>query len=77
MRIVFVRHGEPDYANDCLTDAGKVQAAQAAQRLRSEGISEIWSSPFGRAMIGKTVGDIVEVEAPVGTVQFEILSVEK
>ena len=34
-------------------------------------------SPFGRAMIGKTVGDIVEVEAPVGTLQFEILSVEK
>lgn len=34
-------------------------------------------SPFGRAMIGKTVGDTVEVEAPVGTLQFEILSVEK
>ena len=34
-------------------------------------------SPFGRAMIGKTVGDIVTVEAPVGAVQFEILSVEK
>ena len=34
-------------------------------------------SPFGRAMIGKIVGDIVNVEAPAGTVQFEILSVEK
>ena len=34
-------------------------------------------SPFGRAMIGKTVGDLVDVEAPAGTVQFEILSVEK
>ena len=34
-------------------------------------------SPVGRAMIGKTVGDVVEVEAPVGTVKFEILSVEK
>ena len=34
-------------------------------------------SPFGRAMIGKTAGDSVEVEAPVGTLQFEILSVEK
>ena len=34
-------------------------------------------SPFGRAMLGKTVGDIVNVEAPVGTVRFEILSVEK
>ena len=34
-------------------------------------------SPFGRAMLGKTVGDIVNVEAPVGTIRFEILSVEK
>lgn len=34
-------------------------------------------SPFGRAMVGKTVGDFVEVEAPVGTLQFEILSVER
>ena len=34
-------------------------------------------SPFGRAMLGKTVGDMVDVEAPVGTVRFEILSVEK
>ena len=34
-------------------------------------------SPFGRAMIGKTVGDTVEVEAPVGIVRFKILSVEK
>lgn len=34
-------------------------------------------SPFGRAMIGKHVGDIVEVDAPVGVIQFEILSVER
>ena len=34
-------------------------------------------SPFGRAMIGKTVGDIVEVEAPVGVVRYEILAVER
>lgn len=34
-------------------------------------------SPFGRAMLGKTVGDVVTVEAPAGTIQFKILSVEK
>jgi len=28
-------------------------------------------------MLGKTVGDVVTVEAPAGTIQFEILSVEK
>ena len=41
MRIVFVRHGEPDYANDCLTEQGRLQAKAAAERLREEGISEI------------------------------------
>lgn len=34
-------------------------------------------SPFGRAVAGKSVGDIVEVEAPVGLLKFEILAVEK
>ena len=34
-------------------------------------------SPFGRAMVGKGVGDMVEVEAPVGVLQFRILSVDK
>ena len=34
-------------------------------------------SPFGRAMVGRTEGDTVEVEAPVGQLRFEILSVEK
>ncbi len=34
-------------------------------------------SPFGRAMVGMRVGDVVEVEAPVGVLRFKILSVEK
>lgn len=34
-------------------------------------------SPFGKAMLGKCIGDFVEVEAPVGAVKFEILSVER
>ena len=49
MRIVFVRHGDPDYAHDCLTEKGLIQARQAAVRLREEGIEEIWASPMGRA----------------------------
>jgi hypothetical protein len=27
MRIIFVRHGEPDYEHDCLTETGRKQAA--------------------------------------------------
>ena len=34
-------------------------------------------SPFGRAMLGKPAGSIVEVEAPIGTLRFKILSVER
>ena len=33
MRIIFVRHGEPDYENDCLTSTGREQAAACAARL--------------------------------------------
>lgn len=49
MRIIFVRHGEPDYEKDCLTETGKRQAAAAAIRLEREGIEEIYASPMGRA----------------------------
>ena len=51
MRIVSVRHGEPDYAHDCLTERGRIQAQAAAERLREEGIGEIYSSPLGRAAV--------------------------
>lgn len=49
MRIVFVRHGHPDYVNDCLTPLGHEQAKRAALRLKNEGIGEIFSSSMGRA----------------------------
>lgn len=49
MRLIFVRHGEPDYANDCLTENGIIQARATAQRLKTENIKAIYSSPMGRA----------------------------
>ena len=49
MRIIFVRHGEPDYVRDCLTAEGRRQAAAAAERLAGEDISELYASPCGRA----------------------------
>ena len=49
MRIIFVRHGEPDYLHDCLTQTGHKQAAAAAQRLADEGITEVYASSCGRA----------------------------
>lgn len=49
MKIILVRHGHPDYENDCLTPLGHEQAEKAAMRLKDEGIEKIYSSPFGRA----------------------------
>ncbi len=34
-------------------------------------------SPVGRACMGKTKGEIIEVEAPVGILKFEILDIGK
>ena len=49
MRLLFIRHGEPDYGNDCLTETGHIQAQRCAERLKSEGIDLIFSSSMGRA----------------------------
>ena len=69
MRIVFVRHGEPDYAHDCLTAQGRIQALAAAERLRGEGIEEIFSSPLGRA--AETAAAAAEaLHLPVKTLDF-------
>lgn len=50
MRIVFVRHGHPNYENDCLTPLGKQHAEAAAERLLEENIQRIYSSTCGRAL---------------------------
>lgn len=50
MRIVFVRHGHPNYEDDCLTPLGRQHAQAAAKRLADEGISRIFSSTCGRAL---------------------------
>ncbi len=34
-------------------------------------------SPFGKAMLGKKVGSIVEVEAPAGVIQYKIVDLKK
>jgi len=50
MRIIFVRHGHPDYDNDCLTPLGHEHGEAVAERLKDEPITRIFSSTCGRAM---------------------------
>lgn len=43
--------------------------------LRSGKISA--SSPFGRGLLGKKVGELAEIQAPAGQMQFEIMSITR
>ena len=49
MRLIFIRHGEPDYEKDCLTALGHEQAKAVAERLLRENIDVVYTSPLGRA----------------------------
>lgn len=49
MRIVFVRHGEPNYANDSLTEKGRREAELLSQRIKNWKVDEFYCSPLGRA----------------------------
>ena len=49
MRIVFVRHGHPDYRLDCLTELGHKHAEAVAKRLSPERPVTIYASSMGRA----------------------------
>ena len=33
MRLLMIRHGDPDYEHDCLTEKGKREAKLLSQRL--------------------------------------------
>ena len=32
-------------------------------------------SPFGKGLLGKKVGEVAEVKAPAGTMEFEVLDI--
>ena len=49
MRILIIRHGDPDYAHDSLTEKGRREAELLAQRLQKEKMDYIYCSPLGRA----------------------------
>ena len=49
MLLYIVRHGEPDYEKDCLTENGRLQAEAVGKRIAASGIDVIYSSPMGRA----------------------------
>ena len=49
MRILLIRHAEPDYTIDSLTAKGRVEAELLSRRLVRYDIRDFFSSPLGRA----------------------------
>ena len=49
MKLIIIRHGDPDYEIDSLTPKGKTEAELLSQRLQKMTIDDIYCSPLGRA----------------------------
>ena len=49
MRLLIIRHGDPDYVNDSLTEKGKREAELLSDRIAKEKIDRVYISPLGRA----------------------------
>lgn len=59
MLLYVIRHAEPIYNPDGLTEKGKLQALALAKRLVVNGLDKIYSSPMNRAL--KTAQPICEI----------------
>lgn len=49
MRLLIIRHADPDYEHDSLTETGFREAELLAKRLAGEKIDYFYESPLGRA----------------------------
>ena len=49
MQILIIRHGNPDYANDTLTEKGWREAHLLAERIARLEVRDFYVSPLGRA----------------------------
>ena len=63
LQILIVRHANPIYDTDSITEEGEQQAVQLAERItRLEKIDALYVSPLGRAI--RTAEHISKVESP-------------
>lgn len=49
MKLIFIRHAEPDYEHDTITEKGWCEAQLPAQRIPKLDVKEYYCSPLGRA----------------------------
>ena len=66
VRVLDVEHDEEEEYKL----VGSSEASSLQNKISNE-------SPFGQALIGAKVGDIVEVEAPAGVIKYKVLSIHR
>ena len=49
MKLLIVRHGDPDYSIDSLTPSGWKEAELLSHRLKKLDVKDFYCSPMGRA----------------------------
>ena len=49
MKLLIIRHAEPDYAHDSLTEKGFREAELLSEKLAQSSITDLYCSPMGRA----------------------------
>ena len=69
IHVITIRHLKLG-REDTYKIVGSTEAAPLQKRISDE-------SPVGKAMLGHRVGDIVDVEAPSGTIQYDVLDIGK
>ena len=52
----------------------KIVGSTEANSLQNKISNE---SPVGKALIGRKVGDVVDVETQVGTIQYKVLEIQR
>ena len=70
MRLLLIRHGDPDYLNDSLTPAGRREAELLAERIAPMEISAYYVSPLGRA---KATAEATLLRAGRSAVEYDWL----
>ncbi len=69
MRLYVIRHADPDYENNTLTNAGHLEAQALARRMASYGLDAIYASPLPRAQItARYSADLLKL--PVATLDW-------
>ena len=51
MRLIFIRHAEPDYPNNSLTEKGFREAELLSERIKNWKVDRFYASPLARAVL--------------------------